>query len=354
MIHVGNRYPARLFRGDRRIHLLCKGDRPIWVSPEAQKAMLETWLHANVTTTAVMVDDATGYWFEMEVVLPPSFVGNPSDGWTGDLLPGYPPVTLGLFRSETLTTWSAAGVGWDTSPGRETPETLANGWKKWFVRCIEMPAWWREIMIDVVASSDRHGKSIVAIQLFRAPVTLPHYPYAMPSQAATLQADLRAAGYTGATVSSISGPLIAPAVWHRQAGRGTLYVTMSGSNVTDVKWQGTTVGAGYPFSMPSQKAALQTMLTAALGGDPNNQAVVMLHSDTWTITLPDRVTTAQIRDFILTVAPDDPYPAWDAFGQYLGLLSANGVTGTHGNVRTPERLPLAEAARAFARLGFIL
>jgi hypothetical protein len=353
MIRKGSRYPARLTNGSRNVHLLTKGGRPIWFSPETQRTMLEMWLQANVTTMAVMVFDANAHWFELEVVLPPSFTGNATDGWTGDLVTGQPPVTLGLFHSDSLMAWAGAGEGWVFSPGRETPETLGNGWKKWFCRCVVMPAWWIDVMVDLTVTSDRYGKSITAMQVFRMPISL-NYPYT-PTEIAdgTLEADLQTQ-FPGATVDVVSGPLIATAKWHTPGAAITLGVTMSGSNVTDVTYQGSTVGTGYPFAMPSQKDALATMLTSALGGDPLFKAVVMLHGDSWTITLPDLVTTGQIRDFILTISPDDPFPAWDAFLQYHGLMSAAGVVGASGNVRTPAGAPLQEAARAFARVGFVL
>ena len=338
--------------GSRRVDVLFKGSRVIWFSPEAQRTMLEMWLQANVTTKSVMVDDAEGYWFDLEVILPPSFAGNPLDGWTGELLPGHPPVTLGLFRSETLTEWAGAGVGWNFAPGREVPETMANGWNKWIARA-EVPAWWNQIMVDLTATSNRFGKNIEAIQVFRTPVAL-NYPYT-PTEIAngTLESDLQTQ-FPGATVDVVTGAFLARAAWHTQPGRQMLTVTMSGSSVTAVRYQGATVGTGYPFSMPAQQQALANMLTVALGGDPLNKAVVMLYGDAWTIKLPDLQTTGIIRDLTLTISPDDPYPGWDGMGQYVGIQSSAGVSGYSSNVRTPGGVALQEAARGFARVGFVL
>lgn len=334
------------------MHLLCYGShgRPIYVSPEAAKAGTEAWLTANVSLTPVMVNDSDAYFFELEVVLPPSFTGNPTDGWTGTVADGYQPATLGLFRSETLTTWSAAGVGWDFSPGRETPETMANGWKKWFVRCVDVPVWWNSVMIDLTVDCDRYGKSLTGLSIYGSPVSLPHFPYAMPSQAATLQADLRAAGYTGAVVSNVSKSLTVGIKNHQPTGATKLDVTMSGTNVTAVKDAGVTISLpGYPYSMPSQRATLQTHLRSA----GKSGAVVTLYADEWTIFLPNRLATGNSRDFFITFTPGDPYPVWDMFGNYQGENDASVAAGTSGNVRTPGGSALQEAMKAFARLGFI-
>jgi hypothetical protein len=344
MIHVGNRYPARLFRGDRRIHLLCKGGRPIYVSNEAAKAGAKAWLDANVTHRVVMVDDSNGYWFDLEVILPPDFAGNPTDGWSNGT------IHLGMFWSDDLVSWNAAGDGWAFSPGKETPETMANGWKKWFVRCISVPVWWKSMLIDLTAVSNRYGKAITGLTIYRTPVSLPNYPYDMPGEAAQLQTDLRAAGYAGATVSSVSAPLTVQVRNHTSNGAAVLAVTQSGTNVTAVADNGVTIALpGYPYSMPGQRATLQTALRNA----GKSGAVVMLFGDEWTIFLPNRTATGNVRDFAVTFTPGDPFPTWDMFGNYQGEALANVVNGASLNVRTPTGAPLLEAMKAFARIGFI-
>lgn len=130
---------------------------------------------------------------------------------------------------------------------------------------------------------------------------------------------------------------------------------MSGTNVTDVKDSGVTVSLpGYPYSMPSQRATLQTDLRNA----GKSGAVVRLFGDTWTLFLPDRSATRNVRDYAVTFTPGDPFPTWDMFGNYQGeitdtIVTDTIVTGTSGNVRTPGGSPLSEAVRAFARIGLI-
>ena len=347
MIRKGSRYPARLAKGAREVDVLLKGGRPIWMSSRTQRAVLKQWIDAHVTTSCVTVLDSAAHWMELEITLPGDFVGNPVDGWTGEMVAGKPPVTLGLFWSSDLASWTQGG--WIAAPGKMT-ETLPDGRKKWFARYQTTPIWWFDVMVDLTASSDLYGKSVTEISVLGAPVSLPHYPYAMPSQAATLQADLRAAGYTGAVVSSVSGPLVATAHNHLSDGVKTLYVTMSGTNVTAVEdFSGPISLPSFPYSMPSQRAALQADLRAA----GKSGAVVMLHGDTWTITLPNRIATGNNRPYGVTFSPGDPFPGYDFFGVYQGEAPANFLQGTSGNVRTPGGAPLQEAQRGFARVGFI-
>jgi len=210
---------------------------------------------------------------------------------------------------------------------------------------------WQEIMIDLTATSARYGKSITGLTIYGAPVSLPNYPYDMPSEAAQLQTDLRANGYPGAIVSSIAAPL---SVGVRNCTPGLakiLPVTLSGSSVTAVMDDGVMIPLpGYPYAMPGQRAALQDSLRSA----GKSGAVVRLFGDAWTLFLPNRPAVGQVRYFHVTFTPGDPYPYWDTFGVYQGELADNISTGSSGNVRTPAGDPLAEAPKAFARVGFIL
>lgn len=160
------------------------------------------------------------------------------------------------------------------------------------------------MLVDEVLVCDRYGKSITGITLFRSAVSLPNYPYAMPSQASALQTDLRAAGYTGATVSSTSAALTAEIYNHTVAGRRLLSVTHSGASVTAVTPYGASAISlpSYPYALPSQAATLQADLrTAGYSG-----AVVMLYKDPWTITLPNLSADAHTREFFVEFTPDDP------------------------------------------------
>ena len=80
-------------------------------------------------------------------------------------------------------------------------------------------------------------------------------------------------------------------------------------------------------------------------------AYVKLYGDEWEILLTDRNTILNDRNFEITITPDDPFPAWNFFGTYLGNRPDNIVQGQSENLRaTNGLLPIDEALRNFARL----
>lgn len=297
------------------------------------------------STTAVdMVADANGFWFEFGFRVDAVLTGNAGAGWTD--VGNY--VKFEIEQSLDLAAWSLGKFGASPDGVIDHGDGSFTYWSRCYV-----PVYLQAVMVDLVATSDRYGKSITAIEVMGTAVDLPNFPYAMPAEAASLQADLRAEGYTGATVTSTAGSLVAVARNHTPTGTISMVLTQNGSAaVTGVTAYVPGTGnvtvslAGYPYAMPSQRAALQADLrTAGYGG-----TVIMLYGDAWVITLPDRTASGTERSFLVTLDPGDPFPFWDSFGVYQGENPATGVTGTSGNVRTPAGAPLEEAGRQFARL----
>jgi len=293
-------------------------------------------------TECRIVDAVDARWFEFGFRMDHSLSGNGAAGFTdaGNYF------RLEIEQSEDLVNWSMGKF----VPAPVPVVALGGGVFEYWSRCLQ-PIWYYNIIVDLTITSNRYGKSITGLSIGGVPVTSGmSYPYAMPSQAATLQTHLRAAGYTGATVTSVTAPLTVGAINHTIDGRKTMSVTMSGSNVTMVRDNyGTNITSGmsYPYAMPSQRAALQTALRAA----GQSGAVVMLYGDAWTLSLPDRPAASNLqRQSSISITPDDPYPSWDMFGTYLGNQSAAAVDGTSGNVRASGGASLVEALRQFARL----
>ncbi len=285
------------------------------------------------------VEDSISKFMEVGFYSPTNLLtGNAATGW---LDPGGH-LRFRIANSMDLETWAH-----DLIDSPSTPEDGGDGdWIYWSRAVV--PLYWRTIMVDLTATSARSGKSITGISVMLAAVSLPNFPYAMPAAAATLQTDLRAAGYTGATVTSTSAALVATAKNHTPSAAHLITLTQSGGSVTAAASQGSSISLpSFPYAMPSARASLQADLrTAGLTG-----AVVMLYGDPWTIVLPDRAATDVNREFSLTISPGDPYKGWDMFGNYLGEAPANGINGTSGNVRTPGGYPLLEAPAQFFRLG---
>ena len=330
-LYKGTRRVKKLYHGTQLKTCLIHRGRQIWPCRKFYKPP---------PLDIRMVTDSTGFWMEVGFRVWEELSGTAATGWTG----GRGLVSCQLQVSTDLQTWTE-GLYEDCA---ETAIENEDGTWDYWSRCT-VPVYWHDIMVDLSLSSDRYGKSITAIKAKGGDVTLSGFPYAMPSDASRLQADLRTAGYTGAVVSSTSGTLTATAKNHTVDGTFMLDVTMSGSNVTDVAYRGVTISlAGYPYAMPSQRAALQTALRSA----GQTGAVVKLHADTWQITLPDVVTVDTIRDFQCVFTPGDPCPYWDGFQVYQGELPDAVALGAHGNVRDPYGNPLLENNKAFARMKF--
>lgn len=292
-------------------------------------------------TEARTVVETDAFWFEFGFRMDHQLSGNAAAGFTdaGNYF------RLDLQQSTDLQTWHMGKFVPAPVPVTNNGDGTWTYWSR-----STQPIWYYNIIVDLTISSDRYGKSITEISIGQIPVSLPRYPYAMPSQAALLQTDLRANGYPGATVTSTPAALRVEGRNHTVDGQKLLYFTQSGSNVTMVRDNyGTNIALpGYPYAMPSQRATLQADLrTAGQSG-----AVVMLYADEWTIFLPDRPAAGPVqRNSITTITPDDPYPAWDIFRTYLGLQSATEVKGTSGNVRASVGAGvLPESNRQFARL----
>ena len=284
-------------------------------------------------------EDSLAFWFEFGFTAPSELVGDSAAGW----LDAAGEISWKIQSSDDLLTWADDEM---IDCATTAIDNLNGTFTYWSRRVV--PRLWKAVMIDLTVGTDRHGKSITGLEIFGVAVPDLNYPYAMPSQAATLQTDLRAAGYTGAVVSTSSGTLVAKAKNHVSTGTVGLVVTMSGNNVEAVNFYGG--GAislpSYPYTMPGSRASLQTDLRA--NGAPG--AVVMLYKDPWSIFLPDRDASANARSIVLTISPGDPFPAYDFYGVYQGEAPANVELGTPSNTRSPLGAPLLESVRAFFRV----
>lgn len=292
-------------------------------------------------TEARTVTDATAFWFEFGFRMDHLLSGNGAAGYTdaGNYF------RLEIEQSTDLVNWSA---------GKFVPApvpVVANGdgtWTYWSRALV--PLWWFNVLADLTLTSDGYGKSITQLSVGQVPVTLPGYPYAMPAQAASLQADLRANGYPGAVVSSVAAPLTVGIKNHTVDGTRIYRATLSGSTVTGVgdQFLASIPLPGYPYAMPAQQATLQSDLRAA----GHSGAVVKLYGDNWTIVLPDRFAASPPqRNSAAEIIPGDPYPAWNMFEEYIGLQPDTTVTGTSGNIRPGGGGGvIPEALKQFARL----
>lgn len=328
-LHRNNRRLTKIFRPAGNVQILIRGGRQVF--PNQFRYRLPGLDFRTVK-------DADGLWFEAGFRAPEMLTGNGTDGWED----GRGFVHLEFETSVDLVTWEA-----ENAEDCAVTEIAAGGGDyDYWVRGL-VPVYWQSTLRDFRAASNRYGKSITAIRLYDADISLPNFPYAMPADKAILQTDLRAAGYTGATVTSTTAALDVGVINHMVGGRQPLPVTMVGTDVTGVSREGSTIGlAGYPYSMPSQKTALQADLRAA-GYDGT---VVKLFADPWEIFIPDKSISGPTFPFYPTISPGDPFKFWDFEGNYMGENPDTVVLGSAENTRDPSGNPLREAAKQFFRL----
>lgn len=294
-------------------------------------------------TGVEMILDDDGYWFEFGFRIDAELSGNAGAGWTDAR--NY--LLLEVQQSLDLETWNMGKFG--PSPVDSVIDRGDGTWEYWG-RCF-VPNYWISVMVDLTATSNRYGKAITGISVLGVDLSL-DFPYDPITDAATLEADLDAAGFPGATVTVTSASLSAIAKNHRVGGVTPINLFGSGSTVTGAEYVVPGTGwvtltlANASYSLPSEMGLLQGHLRDAGA----TGAVVNLYGDEWEIVLPDVAATGQTRKFVVTIDPGDPYPAWNVFGTYVGLAPADLVNGVSVNVRTPTGTPLEEAGRQFARL----
>lgn len=288
-----------------------------------------------------MVDDSTGLWCEAGFQTDFLLTGSAATGWTDPA----EICSITLQASTNLLAWTVGGFV--DCPG--SPTDMGDGSWQYWSRAV-VPAHWKYTMVDMTVSSDLYGKTLTAGLERSTAISLPGYPYAIPADAARLQADLRASGYPGSVVTSTAAALTATARNFTVNGTYPLPVYQSGTNVTNVTSLGVTIPLSYPYALPADQARLQTDLRAA--GQAG--AVVMLHADQWSVMIPNRLAVGTIRDFSLTVYPGDPFPVWNGFQVYQGLSTANIVSGSPGNTRSPAGAPLLESDKQFSRLKIVI
>lgn len=292
------------------------------------------------STAIRMVADDVAEWMELGFTMDHLLNGNGAAGFTDQ---GHY-FRINLQQSLDLVNWNMGKF----EPAPVPVVDNGDGTWTYWSRCTQ-PRIWKHITIDETITSTRYAKTITGLQLFQMNIaTGMSYPYAMPADAARLQADLRAAGYPGATVTSVPRALSVKVTNWISEGTQNFSVTLTGSTVTQVRNATNTPISlpGYPYSVPSQIPNLQADLIAA--GYP--YIGVRAYGDEWTIFIADLSTTFSNRRFIATISPADAQTYQGIFGN--GYDPGNLVEGTFSNVRANTGLaPLTEASKQFARLG---
>jgi len=293
---------------------------------------------SGIALSAAIVADSVAEWFEVTFALPADFAGSPEHGWSA------PGKFVALQHSTDLMAWTSAG--WTAA---QAPVVSADGTVTWVARH-EIPRIWYDALLDVRFASSLHGKSVTDISIAGDTLAL-DYPYAMPSDASALQADIRAAGYPSAIVTTESRPLSCTVTKYAASNALILRVTQSGNDVIDIQaingGEWVSLDLDYPYTLPTDGSSMQTDIRAVDGFE---EAVVRVFGDSWTVLIADVETAGAERSCVLEYDPADPYAMWDYFGTRISDNPGNTVSCTLENIRS-SGIVRREAVSAFARLA---
>ena len=154
----------------------------------------------GISLPVEVVTDGDWKWLEVGFDSPEILMGNASIGWH------YLPTRcrVWLERSDTLAVGSFYTTGFVDSPGYPIP---IEGGFAYVIRSIypaDAKVKTAALTAGFSGGGDTRNNPIVALTIADTVQALPNFPYSMPTNAAQLQTDLRAAGWAGATVTASS------------------------------------------------------------------------------------------------------------------------------------------------------
>lgn len=156
-------------------------------------------------TYSRVVDDAGEKWFEMGFSMDHLLSGNPAAGWTDQ---------GSYFRIDYE--WSPDLVNWSAGKFVNAPTPIVNNgdgtWQYWARALNPVDAAIKSGEIRVssgyfnqlgdINTQDSRNNPFTGLTIAGVVQSLAGFPYTMPTDAARMQADIRALGWTGATVES--------------------------------------------------------------------------------------------------------------------------------------------------------
>jgi hypothetical protein len=170
---------------------------------------LQSWGHPGMIATAGDVEGALAAriteedgpnglekWFEVGFQTPNLLSGDATRGWVD--LSGR--ITLAMLWSDDLTSWRTQQFIDVTG----SPTAVSGGYEYWVRSILPQDSEISTGGISAGASGyeDVRNQPFTSLVINSVVQALPNFPYQMPGDAAQMQTDLRALGWTGATVVS--------------------------------------------------------------------------------------------------------------------------------------------------------
>lgn len=190
ILHQGSTLVDDVRLGSAQVDFLLQGDQLLYY----RKGVFDPDMGGCLS---VIVDDTANKFFELHWLMDEEMTGSVEDGFTH---PSDSRLTFVVERSEDLVTWTTDFLN------VVAPEDQMDG--TWLYKARA------SVLVGSVTKTgqlslsmptpDPRSNPIISITLADVELTLPNYPYDMPGDAATLQADLIAEGFAGATVTDLS------------------------------------------------------------------------------------------------------------------------------------------------------
>lgn len=189
MLHHGNRQVKTLRTQGRQLGLLVSQGRQIYPGKRQELPQVEHRI----------VEDGGEKWFEVGFRSPSILTGNASAGWAD----ARGLVALRIEQSTDLVAWNL-GKMVDCAT---TAISNGDGTYDYWSRCIypvDSSVKTGQLVVQSEPHEDARNAPFTALVINGVAQSLAHFPYTMPGHASQMQADLRAVGWTGATVVSSS------------------------------------------------------------------------------------------------------------------------------------------------------
>jgi hypothetical protein len=260
---------------------------------------------------AVVVDDSANMFFEIHFLVDCVLDGSVEAGFTH---PDDARLGFKVERSEDLQTWVSdmvtTGTVEDQLDGtwlyKARSTVLVDSVTKTGQLTLEMPF------------PDPRSIPLTGVVLGNVDLSLPHFPYHLPADASTLQADLRSAGYTGATVSTL--------------GAGAYWVTVTnyaarlmGSPVTLVIIDNAGQSLpNFPYDIPTDSALLISDLK-----DLGWTDVAIVFQGGYKIFVPNISSSAGYA--VTNRVSWTPYLVENIYGDLVNHVGLQGFQGTFVN-----------------------
>jgi hypothetical protein len=170
---------------------------------------LESWGHPGLNRysedggknmAVEVVTDGDWKWLEVGFTSPEILFGNASIGWHHALSR----CRVWLERSDTLAVGSFATTGFIDAPGYPIPVLGGYAYAARLIYPVDAKVKNAALAVGYTSGGDTRNNPFTAITIADTVQSLPSFPYTMPTHAAQLQTDLRAAGWAGATVTATS------------------------------------------------------------------------------------------------------------------------------------------------------